>query len=49
MPKLIGRLGDTTPENAKGTSLGAFGREVRKVLFDREDLDRLVAQSKGHL
>jgi len=26
-----------------------LGREVRKVLFDREDLDRLVAQSKGHL
>ena len=23
-----------------------LGREVRKVLFDREDLDRLVAQSK---
>ena len=23
-----------------------MGREVRKVLFDREDLDHLVAQSK---
>jgi len=25
-----------------------LGREVRKVLFDREDLDRLVVQSKEH-
>jgi len=26
-----------------------LGREVRKLLFDREDLDRLVARSKESL